>query len=54
VTFFSVSNLATTYVCESYAEAEARLGMKSLQVKDPVMHCEGADVIQHMIDHFTL
>uniref|UniRef100_K3YU66 DUF676 domain-containing protein n=1 Tax=Setaria italica TaxID=4555 RepID=K3YU66_SETIT len=25
-----------------------------IQVKDPVMHCEGADVIQHMIDHFTL
>ncbi|XP_062222570.1 uncharacterized protein LOC133921626 isoform X4 [Phragmites australis] len=25
-----------------------------IQVKDPVMHCEGADVIQHMIDHFIL
>ncbi|KAL6633854.1 hypothetical protein ACP70R_026525 [Stipagrostis hirtigluma subsp. patula] len=25
-----------------------------IQVKDPVMHCEGADVIKHMIDHFIL
>ncbi|KAJ1280258.1 hypothetical protein BS78_04G217200 [Paspalum vaginatum] len=25
-----------------------------IQVKDPVMHCEGADVIQHMIDHFVV
>jgi len=23
-----------------------------IQVKDPVMHSEGADVIKHMIDHF--
>ncbi|WOL05627.1 lipase [Canna indica] len=23
-----------------------------IQVKDPIMHIEGADVIQHMIDHF--
>nr|BAD25329.1 unknown protein [Oryza sativa Japonica Group]BAD25670.1 unknown protein [Oryza sativa Japonica Group] len=25
-----------------------------IQVKDPVMHSEGADVINHMIDHFVL
>ncbi|KAJ8513657.1 hypothetical protein OPV22_004091 [Ensete ventricosum] len=25
-----------------------------IQVKDPFMHSEGADVIQHMIDHFLL
>ncbi|PWZ15868.1 hypothetical protein Zm00014a_021060 [Zea mays] len=25
-----------------------------IQVKDPVMHSEGADVIQHMIDQFIL
>ncbi|OEL25288.1 hypothetical protein BAE44_0013693 [Dichanthelium oligosanthes] len=39
----------------SFHNSKVRSAAHSLiQVKDPVMHCEGADVIQHMIDHFTL
>ncbi|RWW58297.1 hypothetical protein BHE74_00034860 [Ensete ventricosum] len=28
--------------------------LNTCQVKDPFMHSEGADVIQHMMDHFLL
>ncbi|KAL6911691.1 hypothetical protein ACP4OV_000496 [Aristida adscensionis] len=39
----------------SFQNSKVRSAAHSvIQVKDPVMHCEGADVIQHMIDHFIL
>ncbi|TVU28974.1 hypothetical protein EJB05_20515 [Eragrostis curvula] len=39
----------------SFHNSKVRYAAHSvIQVKDPVMHCEGADVIQHMIDHLIL
>uniref|UniRef100_A0A453P7C0 DUF676 domain-containing protein n=1 Tax=Aegilops tauschii subsp. strangulata TaxID=200361 RepID=A0A453P7C0_AEGTS len=38
----------------SFHNSKARSAAHSvIQVKDPVMHSEGADVIKHMIDHFV-
>ncbi|KAJ4746519.1 alpha/beta-Hydrolases superfamily protein [Rhynchospora pubera] len=39
----------------SFHTSKVRFAAHSvIQVKDPVMHSEGADVIQHIIDHFLL
>lgn len=39
----------------SFHNSKIRSAAHSLiQVKDPVMHSEGADIIKHMIDHFIL
>ncbi|KQK00592.1 hypothetical protein BRADI_3g50540v3 [Brachypodium distachyon] len=39
----------------SFHKSKVRSAAHSvIQVKDPVMHREGADVIKHMIDHFIL
>ncbi|XP_073021085.1 lipid droplet phospholipase 1-like [Primulina eburnea] len=50
-----LSRLSWEKVDVSFHSSRLRFAAHSvIQVKDPYMHSEGADVVQHLIDHFLL
>ncbi|XP_073306546.1 lipid droplet phospholipase 1-like isoform X2 [Primulina huaijiensis] len=50
-----LSHLSWEKVDVSFHSSRLRFAAHSvIQVKDPYMHSEGADVVQHLIDHFLL
>lgn len=51
----ALSRVSWEKIDVSFHSSRQRMAAHSvIQVKDQIMHIEGADVIQHMIDHFLV